>query len=150
MKCKRLHPSAILPQYATDGAAGMDLHACLPDGPMYLKKGQIILVPTGIAVDLTGYEGQIRSRSGLAAKHGVLVVNAPGTIDSDYRGEIKIILGKISEKEDDEVFVINHGDRIAQMVVAECFRANIREVLELSDTVRGESGFGSTKGWTGA
>jgi dUTP pyrophosphatase len=144
MNCKRLHPQAILPVYATEGAAGMDLHACLPDGPMTLRKGQIVIVPTGIAVDLTGYEGQIRSRSGLAAKHGVLVVNAPGTIDSDYRGEIKIILGKISEREDDEVFTINHGDRIAQMVVADYFKAHIREVKELDETVRGTGGFGST------
>ncbi len=143
MKCKRLNEHATLPKYATAGAAGMDLSACLPDGPIEIKQGENALVPTGLSVDLTGYEGQIRSRSGLAAKHGVIVLNSPGTIDSDYRGEIKIILTKVTPGS----FTINHGDRIAQMVVTTYMQVPIREVMDLSETERGEGGFGSTKGF---
>ncbi len=129
-----------LPQYQTEGSAGMDLYAVI-DEPMILQPGAIRLVPTGIAIALPrGFEAQIRSRSGLAAKHGVFSLNAPGTIDSDYRGEIKVILSNAGT----EPFTIQRGDRIAQMVVARYEHIRWRLVEALDATERGAGGFGST------
>lgn len=131
-----------LPTYATAGAAGMDVHAAVPhDNPMVLPGGAVALVPTGLQMAIPpGYECQVRSRSGLAAKHGVFALNAPGTIDSDYRGEVKIILANMGS----EPFTINRGDRIAQLVVArhESVQWNVTHALPSTD--RGEGGFGST------
>jgi dUTP pyrophosphatase len=131
-----------LPQYETSGAAGMDIRANI-DTDIVLGSLDRIAVPTGlfIAVPL-GYEAQIRPRSGMSLKHGIAVSNSPGTIDSDYRGEIKIILTNVSKDE----FVIKDGDRIAQMVIAQHERADWTEVIELSSTERGAGGFGSTGG----
>jgi dUTP pyrophosphatase len=133
-----------LPAYETDGASGMDLRANL-ETPLTLLSGKKAIIPTGIFIEIpTGLEMQIRPRSGLAAKHGITVLNSPGTIDSDYRGEIKVIL--INHGEED--FVINHGERIAQAVIAPViFKTivNLNKVDELSsDTNRGTGGFGST------
>jgi dUTP pyrophosphatase len=133
-----------LPAYETDGASGMDLRANL-ETPLTLLSGKKAIIPTGIFVEIpTGLEMQIRPRSGLAAKHGITVLNSPGTIDSDYRGEIKVIL--INHGEED--FVINHGERIAQAVIAPVIFKTIvtlNKVDELSsDTNRGTGGFGST------
>ncbi|CAN5253397.1 dUTP diphosphatase [soil metagenome] len=127
-----------LPSYETAGAAGMDLRAA---GTLVVKAGHVALVPTGFAAAIpAGYEAQIRPRSGLAAKHGVTVLNAPGTIDSDYRGEIKVIL--INHGQAD--FAIARGDRIAQMVVAPVTHVDIAEAGTLDETRRGAGGFGST------
>lgn len=127
-----------LPAYETAGAAGMDLRAALD---MTLKPGARGLVPTGLAIALPeGFEAQVRPRSGLAVKHGVTVLNAPGTIDCDYRGEIKVPL--INHGEQD--FVIARGDRIAQMVIAPLTRVLWQELSELDDTARGAAGFGSS------
>lgn len=130
-----------LPGYATEGAAGMDLRACLPGGPMVFRTGEIKLISTGFCVELPpGTEMQIRPRSGLALKHGFLLPNAPGTIDSDYRGEVMVGLYYIGA----EPFTIHHGDRIAQAVIAEARQYDCVEVAELGDTTRGGGGFGST------
>lgn len=131
-----------LPAYETPQSAGMDLSAALDGGEeLVLAPGARTLVPTGIAVALpAGYEAQVRPRSGLAAKHGVTVLNAPGTIDADYRGEIKVILINHSP----EPFVITRGMRIAQLVIAPVTQARWRIVEELDDTSRGAGGFGST------
>jgi len=124
----------------TEGAAGMDL-ASAADGPIALAPGQRLGVPTGWSMELPqGYEAQIRPRSGLAAKHGVTVANAPGTIDSDYRGEIIVLLVNLGQ----ETLTISPGDRVAQMVIAPVARAMIEEVTELSQTDRGSGGFGHT------
>jgi len=124
----------------TDGAAGMDL-ASAADGPITLAPGQRLGVPTGWSMELPhGYEAQVRPRSGLAARHGVTVANAPGTIDSDYRGEIIVLLVNLGQ----ETHTISPGDRVAQMVIAPVARANIEEVAELSQTDRGTGGFGHT------
>ena len=129
-----------LPAYASAGAAGMDVRAAVAE-PVTIAPGAIALVPTGLRVAVPmGYEIQVRPRSGLALKHGVIVVNSPGTIDADYRGPVGIILGNLGR----EPFVINRGDRIAQLVVAAVSRAAVQEVRELSATVRGDGGFGST------
>ncbi len=129
-----------LPTYATDGAAGMDVHAAV-SAPTVLSAGAILMVPTGLCVAIPkGFEIQVRSRSGLAAKHGVFALNAPGTIDSDYRGEIKVILANFSVED----VIIERGMRIAQLVVARHEHCNWNIVAELSDTVRGDGGFGST------
>lgn len=129
-----------LPAYQTDDAAGMDLYAAV-DGPMTLAPGEYALVPTGLSMALpSGYEAQVRPRSGLSAKHGVTVLNSPGTIDADYRGEVKVILinhGKAP-------FEITRGERIAQMLIAPVTHAILEEVETLPDTVRGAGGFGST------
>lgn len=131
------HP---LPSYATGAAAGMDLRANL-DSPIVLKSLERILVPTGLFVELpVGSEAQIRPRSGLAFKNGLTVLNSPGTVDADYRGEVKVILVNLS-KED---FTINDGERIAQMVIAKHEQAEWIEVQELLETDRGAGGFGST------
>ena len=129
-----------LPEYATDLSAGMDLSAAVEE-PMMLNPGERFLVSTGISIALPeGYEAQIRPRSGLALKHGVTVLNAPGTIDADYRGELKVILINLSDK----VFVVEKGLRIAQMVLCPVVKATLKEVTELENTERGSSGFGST------
>jgi dUTP pyrophosphatase len=131
-----------LPAYQTNDAAGLDLMAALSDSePMTLAAGQYALVPTGLAIALpSGYEAQVRPRSGLAAKHGVTVLNSPGTIDADYRGEIKVILINHGQA----AFVIKRGERIAQMVIAPVVQAALVPVAELSSTDRGAGGFGST------
>ena len=154
---KKLHPDAVLPQYQTDGAAGMDLYAHNNAGhgrdpteiPFTLFPNERTLFGTGIALAIPpGYEGQIRPRSGLAAKHGVTVLNSPGTIDSDYRGEIKVLLINLGS----EPVVIKRGDRIAQLVIAPVARAALVDVgdRDLSDTVRDVGGFGSTGVGVGA
>ena len=129
-----------LPEYATEKSAGMDLKANI-DEPIVLGPLERQMIPTGIHIQLPdGYEAQVRPRSGLAAKYGVTVCNTPGTIDADYTGEIKVILINLSN----EKFVINPGDRIAQMVVAKYERVEWNEVATLDETERGEGGFGST------
>lgn len=131
-----------VPRQQSSGAAGMDLHAAVPpDDPMILAPGQRALVPCGFAMALPeGFEGQVRPRSGLAAKFGVTVLNAPGTIDADYRGEVKVIL----INHGDAPFAINRGERIAQLVVAPVIAAQFSLEDELDETVRGTGGFGST------
>ncbi|MGO1119022.1 dUTP diphosphatase [Rhodovibrionaceae bacterium A322] len=129
-----------LPAYATAQSAGLDLPAAV-DSPLVLGPGQQAMVPTGLAIALPdGTEAQVRPRSGLAAKHGITVLNSPGTIDADYRGEIKVILINHSQ----EPFTINRGERIAQMVVAPYLQAAWQERDELDSSERGEGGFGST------
>jgi dUTP pyrophosphatase len=132
-----------LPSYETTGAAGADVRASLGTGEkMLLKPGERVLVPTGLSMEIPhGYEIQVRPRSGLSFKTGLMVLNSPGTIDSDYRGEVKIILGNLGTKEE----IINHGDRVAQLVLAPVTQA--RYVVtsdDLSETTRGAGGFGST------
>lgn len=131
-----------LPSYETAGAAGMDLRAAVADGaPMTLVPGQRALVPTGFVMEIPeGFEAQIRPRSGLAFKHGITCLNTPGTVDSDYRGEVKVLLINLGE----EALVIDRGMRIAQMVIAPVTQAHVAEVTETSATVRGAGGFGST------
>jgi dUTP pyrophosphatase len=131
-----------LPAYQTDDAAGLDLLAAVPDdNPMTLEPGTRAMVPTGLMFALpTGTEAQVRPRSGLAAKHGVTVLNSPGTIDADYRGEISVILINLGS----EPFTIQRGDRIAQLILAPVTRANLMEVKILNTTTRGTGGFGST------
>jgi dUTP pyrophosphatase len=131
-----------LPAYQTAEAAGLDLMAAVPDGePVALAPGQYALVPTGLAIALPpGHEAQVRPRSGLAAKHGVTVLNSPGTIDADYRGEIKVILINHGQT----AFVVKRGERIAQMVIAPMVQAALVPVATLSATDRGAGGFGST------
>jgi dUTP pyrophosphatase len=129
-----------LPAYATAGSAGADLTAAVAE-PVILPPGSRALVPTGIAVALPeGYEAQVRPRSGLAMRHGVTVLNSPGTIDSDYRGEIRVILANLGS----DPVTIARGDRIAQLVVAPVDRAQWRRVTELPASTRGAAGFGST------
>lgn len=129
-----------LPSYESEYAAGMDIRAALPE-PVQLKPGQRKLIPTGLKMALPkGYEAQIRPRSGLAYRNGITMLNTPGTIDSDYRGEVKVLAVNLGE----DPFVINHGDRIAQMVVAPVTQAVVKEVGDLPETERGEGGFGST------
>lgn len=133
-----------LPAYETAQAAGMDLRAAVPeDEPFTLRPGARHPIPTGLAFALpTGFEGQVRPRSGLAAKHGVTCLNTPGTIDADYRGEVKVILVNLGEQD----FTIRRGDRIAQLVIAPVARAEWVEVASLDETARGAGGFGSTGG----
>jgi len=132
------HP---LPRYETAQSAGMDLRAYLPDGPITLKPMQRGLVKTGLYMELPeGYEAQVRPRSGLALKKGITVLNSPGTIDADYRGELCVILINLSQDD----FVIADGERIAQMVIARCEQAEVVQVEELTDTERGTGGFGHT------
>jgi dUTP pyrophosphatase len=129
-----------LPVYMTKGSAGMDLYANVNDD-VTITKGSIKLIPTGIAIALDeGYEAQIRPRSGLAAKYGISLVNTPGTIDSDFRGEINVIMINFGDK----TFVVKRGDRIAQMVINKIEIPEIIEVCELNNTIRGKGGFGST------
>lgn len=132
------HP---LPRYETALSAGMDLRAYLPDGPVTLRPMERGLIKTGLFMELpAGYEAQVRPRSGLALKKGITVLNSPGTIDADYRGELCVILINLSQED----FVINDGERIAQMVIARCEQAEVVQVEELSDTERGTGGFGHT------
>ncbi|WP_339872440.1 dUTP diphosphatase [uncultured Brevundimonas sp.] len=138
-----LHAAGLpLPAYETAGSAGMDLRAAIADDqPLTLAPGARALVPTGLKIALEpGYEAQVRPRSGLALKHGVTCLNTPGTVDSDYRGEVGVILANLGA----EPFVIRRGDRIAQMVIARHAQATMVEVHALDDTARGTGGFGST------
>jgi dUTP pyrophosphatase len=131
-----------LPSYETAGAAGMDLRAAVPDDrPMMLMPGKRALVPTGFVFEIPdGYEGQVRPRSGLAFKHGITCLNTPGTIDSDYRGEVKVLLVNLG----DEEFLIERGMRIAQMVIAPVTQVSVAETYAVEETARGAGGFGST------
>jgi dUTP pyrophosphatase len=131
-----------LPAYQSADAAGLDLLAAVPEhAPMILASGQYAMVPTGLVIALpSGYEAQVRPRSGLAAKHGVTVLNSPGTIDADYRGEINVLL----INHGGAPFTIRRGERIAQMVIAAVVQAELRPVTSLSETERGSGGFGST------
>ena len=142
MKIKIVNKSNnALPNYGTANSAGMDLRAFLPDGALALKPLERALVPTGLFMEIPeGFEGQVRPRSGLAIKNGVTVLNSPGTIDADYRGEIKVILVNLSN----EAFEIVPGERIAQMVFAKHETAEFEEVETLDETRRGQGGFGST------
>ncbi len=129
-----------LPDYASQGAAGLDLHAAIDDD-LTLAPGARALVPTGLTLALpAGFEGQVRPRSGLAVKHGVTVLNAPGTVDADYRGEVMVALINLG----DGPFIVERGMRIAQLVVAPVTRAALRQVTDLDETARGGGGFGST------
>ncbi|MGR3409625.1 MAG: dUTP diphosphatase [Paracoccus sp. (in: a-proteobacteria)] len=130
-----------LPTYETEGAAGMDLRACLPGGAVTIDPGGIALIPIGFAVELpAGTEMQIRPRSGLATKHGLLIPNSPGTVDADYRGPVQVGILNAGQG----AYTINHGDRVAQAVIAPILRPRIVEVTALSTTNRGDKGFGST------
>ncbi|MBW1637099.1 MAG: dUTP diphosphatase [Deltaproteobacteria bacterium] len=129
-----------LPRYETGGAAGMDVEAAV-EGSVVIDPGERVLLPTGFAVALPeGYEFQVRPRSGLAVKHGVTLVNSPGTIDADYRGEVQIALINLSKKS----YTVARGDRIAQLVLADVARARLQLVTELDETRRGSGGFGHT------
>lgn len=140
LKIKLLNPLARLPAYATRHSAGMDLCAAL-EKPLTLKPREIRLVPTGLALEIPpGFEGQVRPRSGLALKYGITVANAPGTIDADYRGEVGVILVNLGKKD----FVVQPGDRIAQLVVSQVFRASLTVKRDLNRTRRGSGGFGHT------
>ena len=140
IKFKKLNDAAIVPSYQSDGAAGMDIHS-IEDAVIYARG--VKLVKTGLVAEIPdGYEIQVRPRSGLAAKHGVTVLNAPGTIDSDYRGEIGVIL--INHSPDEIPFTVKAGDRIAQLVVAKVEHADVEEVTSVTSTERGGGGFGST------
>ncbi|MBW1759989.1 MAG: dUTP diphosphatase [Deltaproteobacteria bacterium] len=143
LRVHRMRADAVVPRYKTSGAAGMDLAACLAT-PLTIPPGGVARVPTGLQIALpTGHEGQVRPRSGLAARHAVTVLNAPGTIDEDYRGEVQVLLINHGS----EAFTIESGDRIAQLIVTPVTQAEI-EVVEdeaaLGDTERGDGGFGST------
>jgi dUTP pyrophosphatase len=131
-----------LPSYQSEGAAGLDLLAAVAaDAPVIIEPGQRALVPTGLAIALpVGTEGQVRPRSGLAARHGVTVLNAPGTIDADYRGEIQVILVNLGQ----ETFTVMRGTRIAQLIIAPVLQVTICETANLDETTRGVGGFGST------
>lgn len=139
---RRLNPAATLPAYQSAHAAGMDLAACPESGaPVTIPPGEIRIIPTGLAMALpAGFEGQVRPRSGLACKQGVTVPNAPGTIDADYRGELRVALINLGR----EPFVVEPGMRIAQLVIAPVARALVVERETLDDTARGGGGFGST------
>lgn len=141
MQIKIINQSGLpLPQYETAHAAGMDMRAFV-ESEITIKPLQRILIPTGLSIELpVGYEAQIRPRSGLAYKHGISIVNAPGTIDADYRGEIKVLLINLSDTD----FVVQNGDRIAQMVIAKHETVNWEAAEELSDTDRGAGGYGHT------
>ena len=140
---KKLDPTVELPAYKTEGASGMDLMALVKE-PINLKPNSSYLVPTGIAVAFSSdFEIQIRPRSGLAAKNSISVLNTPGTIDSDYRGEIKVILFNHGKSD----FLINNKDRIAQMILTPVIKMDLEETDDLPETIRGEGGFGSTGKW---
>jgi dUTP pyrophosphatase len=139
VRIKRVRSTSI-PCYMTEQAAGVDLHAAL-DSDFVLHPGERALVPTGLALEIPpGFEAQVRPRSGLALRHGIALVNSPGTIDADYRGEVGVILINLGS----EPFTVGNGERIAQMVFARCERAEFLEVEELEETVRGAGGFGHT------
>ncbi len=137
---KRLSEKVIIPKYETSGSSGMDICAFLKNS-IDINPGERKIIPTGFSLSIPkGFEVQIRPRSGLAAKNGISVLNTPGTIDSDYRGEIKVILINLSESK----FVVENETRIAQMIIVPVIQADLEEVKELSDTIRGTGGFGST------
>lgn len=138
---KRLHSFDLpLPTYLTDGSSGMDLYAAV-DESVIVKPLQRVIIPTGITMELPeGFEAQVRPRSGLALKHGITILNSPGTIDEDYRGEIKVILINLGQED----FLIKRGDRIAQLILSKVYRADIVEVEDLNKTERNDGGFGHT------
>jgi len=137
---KKLDPNVQLPAYKTSGASGMDLMAFI-DKPIKLSPNSSCIVPTGLSIAFTDdYEVQIRPRSGLAAKNSITILNTPGTIDSDYRGEIKIILFNHSNND----FIINNNDRVAQMILVPVVKMELEQTNDLPDTMRGKGGFGST------
>ena len=140
IQIKRLSVSVLIPKYETLGSSGMDIAAFIENN-IIIYPGEKALVPTGFSISVPiGYEVQIRPRSGLAAKKSITVLNTPGTIDADYRGEVKVILINLGK----EKFIVENGDRIAQMVVCPVIQADFEEVKELSNTERGSGGFGST------
>lgn len=140
LKIKRLENNRILPEYKTEGAAGMDLCAAISE-PVELKPLERMLIPTGLKIELEhGYEAQIRPRSGMSIKHGITLINCVGTIDEDYRGEVCVPVVNISN----EAYTIQPDERIAQMIIARVEQAKIEVVTELTETVRGVGGFGST------
>ena len=140
---KKLDPTVELPAYKTEGASGMDIMAFIKE-PINLKPNSSCLVPTGLTVAFSSdFEIQIRPRSGLAAKNSISVLNTPGTIDSDYRGEIKVILFNHGKSD----FLINNKDRIAQMILTPVIKMDLEETDDLPETIRGEGGFGSTGKW---
>jgi dUTP pyrophosphatase len=141
VEVKRINSSDLpMPKYMTEGSVGMDLYAAVKEN-IIIKPGEIVLIPTGLAMKIpSGYEGQIRPRSGLALKNGITVLNTPGTIDNDYRGEIKIILINYGKDE----FTVKRGDRIAQIVFCPVVKANLEIVSNLDVTERGGEGFGHT------
>ena len=140
IKIKKLDPKVKIPQYKTKGSSGMDLMAFVKES-LKIKPNSSELIPTGISIAIPqDTEIQIRPRSGLAAKSSISVLNTPGTIDSDYRGELKVILFNHGDKE----FIINNGDRIAQMVLVPILKVQFEEVQDLPETIRGSGGFGST------
>ena len=140
VQIQKLYPAAIIPTYQTSGAAAADVHACL-DEPMQINPGERVVVPTGLAMAIpVGYEVQIRARSGMSLKHGITLANGVGTIDSDYRGEVGVLLANIS----DTSFTIEPGMRVAQMVLARHEVLEWSESDSLDDTERGSNGFGST------
>lgn len=141
LQIKRINLHAIIPERMTDLSSGVDLHACLPGGhSLHVMMCQVTVVSTGIAVAIPkGFEGQVRMRSGLSAKHGIMLVNGLGTIDADYRGEIKVLLTAI-----DKPYEIKHGRRIAQLVLCPVVQMPMKEVRELPETERGTDGLGST------
>ncbi|MFP6030252.1 dUTP diphosphatase [Helicobacter pylori] len=138
IKIQKIHPNALIPKYQTEGSSGFDLHAV---EEVMIKPHSVGLVETGICLSLeVGYELQVRTRSGLALNHQVMVLNSPGTVDNDYRGEIKVILANLSDKD----FKVQVGDRIAQGVVQKTYKAEFIECERLDETSRGSGGFGST------
>ncbi|PUD08954.1 dUTP diphosphatase [Helicobacter pylori] len=138
IKIQKIHPNALIPEYQTDGSSGFDLHAV---EEVVIKSHSVGLVKIGICLSLeVGYELQVRTRSGLALNHQVMVLNSPGTVDNDYRGEIKVILANLSDKD----FKVQVGDRIAQGVVQKTYKAEFIECERLDETSRGSGGFGST------
>ncbi|HEX5006136.1 MAG TPA: dUTP diphosphatase [Hyphomonadaceae bacterium] len=136
------HEGLLLPAYETADAAGMDLRAAVPEQePVVLAPGERAMIPTGLTMALpSGYEAQVRPRSGLAARHGVTCLNSPGTVDADYRGEVKVILINLGQ----EPFIVKRGERIAQMIIAPVTQAKLDLVEQLDETKRGAGGFGST------
>ena len=140
MKIRMISRSGIYPEYETAGSAGMDIRAWIPE-PITIEPGKRALIPTGLFMEIQpGYEVQLRARSGLAIRQGICLANGIGTIDSDYRGEVKVALINLGE----EAFTVNSGDRIAQMVVCAYTRAQIEPAQELAESGRGSGGFGST------
>ena len=140
VKFKKLNEKALLPKYTSAEAAGMDLYTCIEE-PVTLKPLERQLIPLGFAMELpSDYEAQIRPRSGLACKHGISVINSPGTVDSDFRGEVKVGLVNLSPSD----YTVSPFDRIAQMVISSVTQVDVVEVEELSETTRGEGGFGSS------
>ena len=137
---KKLNPAVEIPEYKTSGASGMDLNAFV-EKPVTIKSKTSTLIPTGLSVAFSeGYEIQIRPRSGLALKNNITILNTPGTIDSDYRGEIKVLIFNHGNAD----FIINNGDRIAQMILSPVVKIDLEVINDLPETIRGEGGFGST------